>query len=158
MSSSPRLDEAPAGPWLAEMLAGVDMIRRELPTLRLLVIDPDDGRLLYRATSSYRPTPDQVAQVRATYVFSVGPGSKILATRCDTDHAIPHPIGPTMIGNLIPYDRPWHNGKTKSELSVTIDHNGHVTMTTASGQTRTVTPPHDHRMTDNPNNDPPSHQ
>ena len=125
-----------------------DLIRRELPTLRLLVIDPDDGRLVHRATGSYRPTPDQVAQVRATYVFSVGPGSTILATRCDTDHAIPHPIGPTVIGNLIPYDRPWHNGKTRGELSVTIDHNGHVTMTTVSGQTRTVTP-YDHRMTDN---------
>jgi len=35
---------------------------------------------------------------------------------------------------------------TRDELSVTVDHNGHVTMTTVSGQTRTVTP-YDHRMT-----------
>lgn len=39
-----------------------EMIRTELPKLRLLVLDPDSGRLLYRATSAYRPTPDQVAQ------------------------------------------------------------------------------------------------
>jgi hypothetical protein len=122
-----------------------DMIRQELPKLRLLVIDPDDGRLVYRAHTGYRPTPDQVAQVRATYVFSVGPGSKILAARCDTDHAIPHPVGPTVIGNLLSYDRPWHIGKTRGELSVTVDDNGHVYMTTVSGQTRTVTP-YDYRM------------
>ena len=84
------------------------MIRDELPKLRLLVIDEDTGRLLHRAENTYRPTPAQVAQVRATYVFSVGPGSTILATRCDIDHAVPHPVGPTQIGNLIPFDRPNH--------------------------------------------------
>jgi hypothetical protein len=135
------------GPGIIPRQAIADMIRTELPKLRLLVVDPQDGRLLYRATGSYRPTAEQVAQVRATYVFSVGPGSKILAVRCDTDHATPHPVGPTVIGNLIPYDRPWHIGKTKGELSVAVDDNGHVHMTTVSGQTRTVTP-YDYRMTD----------
>jgi hypothetical protein len=130
-----------------------EMIRTELPKLRLLVIDPDSGRLLHRATTAYRPTADQVAQVRATYVFSVGPGSKILAVRCDTDHATPHPVGPTAIGNLLPIDRPWHIGKTRGELTVTVDDNGHVYMTTVSGQTRTVTP-YDYRMTD-PDSAPP---
>jgi hypothetical protein len=131
-----------------------EMIRTELPKLRLLVIDPDTGRLLHRATSSYRPTAEQVAQVRATYVFSIGPGSKVLAVRCDTDHAIPHPIGPTVIGNLLPTDRPWHIGKTKGELTVTVDDEGHVHVTTVSGQTRTVTP-YDYRMTDNTQPTPP---
>jgi hypothetical protein len=129
-----------------------EMLRRELPKLRLLVIDPDNGRLLHRATSSYRPTADQVAQVRATYVFSVGPGSKILAVRTDTDHPIPYPVGPTMIGNLIPLDRPWHVGKTRGELSVTVDHDASIHLTTVSGQTRTVTP-YDYRMTDTPPTD-----
>ena len=91
------------------------------------------------------PTAEQVAQVRATYVFSVGPGSKILAVRCDTDHAIAHPVGPTVIGNLLPLDRTWHEGKTKGQLSVTVDDNGSVTVTTATGHTRTVTP-YDYRM------------
>jgi hypothetical protein len=126
-----------------------DMIRTELPKLRLLVIDPDTGRLLYRATSAYRPTAEQVAQVHATYVFSIGPGSKVLAVRCDIDHAMPHPVGPTVIGNLLPTDRPWHIGKTKEELTVTVDDGGHVYVTTVSGQTRTVTP-YDYRMTEDP--------
>jgi hypothetical protein len=122
-----------------------EMIRTELPKLRLLVIDPDSGRLQHRATASYRPTADQVAQVRATYVFSVGPGSKIVATRCDTDHPIPYPVGATVIGNLLPLDRTWHNGKTKGELDIRVDNSGQVYLTTVSGQTRTVTP-YDYRM------------
>jgi hypothetical protein len=132
------------------------MIRTELPKLRLLVIDPDDGRLVYRAEDSYRPTPDQVAQVRATYVFSVGPGSKVLAVRCDTDHPIPYPVGPTMIGNLLPLDRSWHVGKTKGEVNIRVDEGGQVYVTTATGQSRTVTP-YDYRMTDTPPTDPADH-
>jgi hypothetical protein len=122
------------------------MIGTELPKLRLMVIDPDSGRLVYRAESSYRPTPDQVAQVRATYVFSVGPGSQIMAIRTDTDHVHEAPTGPTQIGNLLPLDRPWHIGKTRRQLSVTLDDNGAVHVTTVLGQSRSVTP-YDYRMT-----------
>jgi len=78
-------------------------------------------------------------------VFSVGPGSKILAVRCDTDHPEPWPVGPTVIGQLLPLDRTWHLGKTKGELTVTVDDAGSVTVTTATGQSRTVTP-YDYRM------------
>ena len=130
------------------------MIRTELPKLRLMVIDERDGRLLHRAENSYQPTAAQVAQVRATYVFSVGPGSQILATRTDTDHVIPAPVGPTQIGNLTPFDRPWHIGKTKKQLTVTLDDKASVHLTTVLGQSRTVSP-YDYRMTDDTNNQPP---
>src|SRR3954447_4603475 len=129
-----------------------NLIRDELPKLRLMVIDDHTGRLLHRAETSYRPTPDQVAQVRATYVFSVGPGSTILATRCDIDHAVPHPTGPTQIGNLIPFDRPNHGHKTRGSLSVTVDDSDTVHVTSALGQTRTVHP-YDYRMTEDAMND-----
>lgn len=49
--------------------------------------------------------------------------------------------------NLIPFDRSWHRAKTKRQLTVTIDHTGTVTVTTATGQTRTVMP-YDYRMHD----------
>jgi hypothetical protein len=81
-----------------------------------------------------------VAHVRATYVHSVGPGSQVLASRTDTDHVIEHPAGPTVIGNLIPNDRTWHNGHTRRQLSVTVDDTGTVRWTSVLGQTRTVTP------------------
>lgn len=125
------------------------MIRAELPKLRLMVLDETDGRLVYRAENSYRPTADQVAQIRATYVFSVGPGSQILGARTDTDHVIAAPTGPTQIGNLIPLDRPWHVAKTRKQLSVTVDDKASVRLTTVLGQTRTVTP-YDYRMSEPP--------
>jgi hypothetical protein len=123
------------------------IIAAEQPTLRVLVIDPDTGRLVHRGTASYRPTPDQVAKVRATWVTSAGPGSQVFAGRCDTDHAIPYPDGPTSEENLIAEDRTWHRGKTRGQLSVTLADDGSATWTTALGQSRTVTP-YDYRLTD----------
>src|SRR3954451_16317732 len=116
------------------------MIGQEGARLRLLVIDDDSGRLVYRATSAYRPTAEQIALVRAQYVFSVGPGSQVLAGRTDTDHAVPYPTGPTQVGNLLPNDRTWHNGHTRKQLSVSIDDSGPVEWTSVLCQSRTVTP------------------
>jgi hypothetical protein len=130
------------------------MIATELPKLRLMVVDETSGRLVHRAVDSYRPTAEQVAQVRAEYVYSVGPGSQVLAGRTDTDHAIPYPDGPTQIGNLIPNDRTWHNGHTKEQLSVTVDDSGSVTWTSVLGQSRTVNP-YDYLMEDPPEDAPP---
>jgi hypothetical protein len=116
------------------------MISEESARLRLLVVDEDTGRLVYRATSAYRPTAEQIALVRAQYVYSVGPASQVLAARTDTDHAIPYPTGPTQVGNLLPTDRTWHNGHTRQQLCVTVDDTGAVTWTSVLGQSRTVTP------------------
>jgi hypothetical protein len=116
------------------------MISQESARLRLLVVDEQTGRLVYRATSAYRPTAEQIALVRAQYVFSVGPGSQVLAGRTDTDHAVPYPAGPTQVGNLLPNDRTWHNGHTRQQLSVTVDDSGAVKWTSVLGQSRTVKP------------------
>src|SRR3954454_8571907 len=121
------------------------MIGQECARLRLLVVDESSGRLVYRATSAYRPTAEQIALVRAQYVFSVGPGSQVLAGRTDTDHAVPYPAGPTQVGNLLPNDRTWHNGHTCQQLSVTVDDCGAVKWTSVLGQSRTVMP-YDYRM------------
>lgn len=130
-----------------------EMIRTELPRLRLMVVD-DDGRLVHRGHGAYRPTAEQVAQIRSRYVFSVGPGSQVLAGRTDTDHAIPYPAGPTAIGNLLPNDRVWHNGHTRRQLTVTVDDTGTVTWTSVLGQSRAVTP-YDYRLGPPPANDRP---
>jgi hypothetical protein len=52
------------------------MCGEEGTRLRLLVVDEDTGRLVYRATSAYQPTAEQIALVRAQYVFSVGPPAR----------------------------------------------------------------------------------
>ena len=116
------------------------MITEERARLKLWVIDEGNGRLVHRAVTGYRPTPEQIAQVRAQYVFSVGPGSQVLAGRTDTDHAVPYPEGPTAIGNLVSNDRTWHNGHTRQQLSVSVDDSGTVKWTSVLGQSRTVTP------------------
>ncbi|HET6817623.1 MAG TPA: DUF222 domain-containing protein [Mycobacteriales bacterium] len=121
------------------------MIDEERARLKLWVIDEGNGRLVHRAVTGYRPTPEQIAQVRAQYVYSVGPGSQVLAGRTDTDHAVPYPDGPTAIGNLLPNDRTWHNGHTRQQLSVTVDDRGAVKWTSVLGQSRTVTP-HDYGL------------
>jgi hypothetical protein len=45
-------------------------------------------------------------------------------------------------------DVTWHVGKTRGQLSVTVDDTGQLKVTTASGRSRTVTP-YDYRTTDN---------
>src|SRR5436189_1523753 len=90
-----------------------DLIAREQAKLRLMVIDENTGRLVYRAESRYRPTPAQIAHVRAAYVRSTGPGSQILAGRTDTGHIPAWPQGPTQIGHLVPKDRSWHDAGTQ---------------------------------------------
>src|SRR3954453_1585896 len=121
------------------------LIGEEGARLRLLVVDEESGRLVHRATSAYRPTAEQIALVRAQYVFSVGPGSQVLASRTDTDHVVPHPTGPTQVGNLVPNDRTWHNGHTRQQLSVSVDDSGAVKWTSVLGQSRTVTS-YDYRL------------
>src|SRR3954467_5525148 len=121
------------------------MVSEESARLRLLVVDEESGRLVHRAARGYRPTAEQIAQVRAQYVFSVGPGSQVLAGRTDTDHAVAYPVGPTQVGNLLPNDRTWHNGHTRQQLSVTVDDSGAVKWTSVLGQSRTVKP-YDYRM------------
>ena len=116
------------------------MVQEEGARLRLLVADESSGRLVHRAVSAYRPTAEQIAHVRAQYVFGVGPGSQVLAGRTDTDHAVPYPAGPTQVGNLLPNDRTWHNGHTRRQLSVSVDDSGSVKWTSVLGQSRTVTP------------------
>src|SRR3954452_3072381 len=116
------------------------MVSEEGARLRLLVVDENSGRLVHRPVSAHRPSSEQMAHVRAQYVFSAGPGSQVLAGRTDTDHAVPYPDGPTQIGNLLPNDRTWHNGHTRQQLAVSVDDSGSVKWTSVLGQSRTVTP------------------
>jgi hypothetical protein len=122
-----------------------ELVAREQAALRLMVVDEDSGRLLYRAESRYRPTAVQVAHVRAAYVYSTGPGSQVLAGRTDTGHIPAWPEGPTQVGHLVPKDRRWHEAVTKGDVRVSIDDAGTVSWTTVSGQTRSVTP-YDYRL------------
>src|SRR3954454_185674 len=120
------------------------MIEADQARLRLLVVDDGDGpgrgRVVYRGHEAYRPTAEQIAFVRAAYPTSLGPASQVRAERCDVDHFKEWPDGMTVETNLGPFDRPWHNRKTRGSLSVTVDDSGAVIATTILGQTRTQVP------------------
>ena len=122
-----------------------ELVARELPRLRLMVVNDDPaspgyGQLVYRGVDTYRPTVEQVAHVRAAFPTSLGLGSKVHAERCDVDHFVEWPLGSTIVTNLGPFDRTTHNHKTRGSLRVTVDDSGTVIVTTVLGQTRTVTP------------------
>jgi hypothetical protein len=51
-------------------------------------------------------------QVRAIDGHCRGPGCQIPANRCDLDHHVPYPHGPTSVSNLGPLHRAHHNLKT----------------------------------------------
>src|SRR5437764_7149567 len=113
------------------------MIAQDQARLRLLVDDGDGpDRVVYRGHEAYRPTAEQIAFVRAAYPTSLGPASQVRAERCDIDHFTEWPDGITVETNLGPFDRPWHNPKTRGSLSVTGENSGAVIVTTTLGHSR----------------------
>ena len=79
---------------------------------RWLAVDQLTGRALELGTDRYRPTPAMIEQVRAVDGHCRGPGCQTPASRCDLDHHVPYPHGPTSVANLGPLHRRHHNLKT----------------------------------------------
>jgi hypothetical protein len=68
------------------------------------------------------------------------------AGRCDGEHLVPHPDGPTDITNIAPMDRGWHVPKTHQPgMLVKRRPDGCIDWTTPLGQTVTVHP-YDYRL------------
>ena len=63
-----------------------------------------------------------------------GPGCHVSAERCDIDHRIPHPVGPTSPDNLEPRCRTDHRVKTLTDTQVEADEYGGVWITLPSGR------------------------
>ncbi|ORB13659.1 HNH endonuclease signature motif containing protein, partial [Mycolicibacterium monacense] len=89
----------------------------------------------------YRPSATLAAFVRARDLFCRFPGCDVPAERCDIDHVIPWPYGPTHASNLNCKCRTHHLGKTfwagwHDEQSP----DGTVTWTTPTGKRHTTVP------------------
>lgn len=78
-----------------------------------LLTDPVSGISTELSTTRYVPTSAIRAQVLARDPFSRFPGAVTRADRCDLDHEIPWPTGPTGVSNLQPLARRHHNLKTR---------------------------------------------
>jgi hypothetical protein len=133
-------------------------------TVRPVVYDPATGRLTGFAAT---PTPipmtwladlqpgrgyqhparlDTAARLRDGTCRA--PGCTRPATRCDCDHVVPYPAGPTTLTNTCCLCRRHHRLKTHAPgWHLTLDPDGTATWTTPTG-TRHTTHPHDHRPPD----------
>ena len=60
----------------------------------------------------YEPTVEIADTVRARDPVCTFPGCGVPASRCDLDHVVPHPRGPTAVHNLSPRSRRCHRFKT----------------------------------------------
>lgn len=114
--------------------------------VRWLTVSGTNGALLDRNPKAWRIPAQVQAHADQAYVNSVGPHSTVPADRCDGEHLIRFPDGPTTIDNIVPMDRGWHIPKTHhSGMFLTRNDDGSLTWTTPLGQTVTVQP-YDYRL------------
>ena len=81
-------------------------------TWRRLLTDPVSGALLDYGNRVYRPPASLAWHVLARDQVCCFPGCRQPAERCDLDHGVPYPDGPTSATNLIPLCRHHHRAKT----------------------------------------------
>lgn len=109
-------------------------------TWQRLAVDVDTGTALRLETTAYRPTAAMRAQVMAVDGTCRGPGCTVPANRCDLDHDVPWPSGPTHVSNLTAKERQHHNVRTHEQWSATRDPDGAVHWRTASARRYTTHP------------------
>ena len=89
----------------------------------------------------YRPSAKLAAFIRARDMFCRFPGCGVPAERCDIDHVVPWPHGPTHASNLNCKCRTHHLAKTFDDGWRDVQFpDGTVVWTTPSGQSYTATP------------------
>jgi hypothetical protein len=109
--------------------------------VRWLTVSSDNGALLDRNPKAWRIPSAVHAHADTAYPTSVGPHSTVPADRCDGEHVIRHPEGPTDVTNIVPMDRGWHVPKTHAPgMFLARNPDGSLTWTTPLGQTLTVHP------------------
>src|SRR6478752_6288233 len=109
---------------------------------RLITVDAATGTAQAVSTTAYRPTAAIRALVEAVDGTCRGPGCTIPAARCDLDHDLPWPHGPTTTANLTSKHRDHHNTRTHGHWTATRDQHARVHWTTTTGR-RYVTHPKD---------------
>jgi hypothetical protein len=118
-----------------------------------LLADLTTGRALALSRRGYRPTREMIEHVRAVDGTCRGPGCSVPARRCDLDHDVPWPDGPTDVDNLTAKHRQHHRVKTAGWWEASRDDDAIVTWRTAAGRSY-VTRPKDwldgHRPHDGP--------
>ncbi|GAA5032751.1 hypothetical protein GCM10023258_32070 [Terrabacter aeriphilus] len=135
---TPAPGELPGHGWVSADLARRIALTEDAAWRRLLV-DDATGVALDLSTRSYRPTATMRAVVEAVDGTCRGPGCTVPAARCDLDHDVPWPLGPTAVGNLTSKHRAHHNLHTHEHWDVRRD-GGTVRWRTRAGRTYVTSP------------------
>jgi Domain of unknown function (DUF222) len=109
-------------------------------TWRRILTDPVSGTVLDVGRSTYRPPKALADHVRTRDRTCRFPGCRHPARRCDLDHGIPYPKGPTSACNLCCLCR--HHHRLKHHGAWTVEHGDHdaLVWTSPTGRRYTTTP------------------
>lgn len=111
-----------------------------------MLIDPDTGTTLETKATGYRPPAGIARLVRLRDGTCRFPNCNRRADRCDIDHVVPWPAGPTEARNLICLCRHHHRLKHATAWRPELLEDGRVVWTDPYGQ-EWVSTPADHRQT-----------
>jgi Domain of unknown function (DUF222) len=107
---------------------------------RRILTDPLSGTVLDVGRTTYRPPKALADHIRTRDRTCRFPGCRHPARRCDIDHGIPYPKGPTSEGNLCCLCR--HHHRMKHHGNWTVEHGDHDTIiwTSPTGRRYVTTP------------------
>lgn len=109
-------------------------------TWRRLLTDPASGALLDCGRTRYQPPPDLIDHVITRDRRCRFPGCGQPAYRCQIDHTVPSPDGPTADFNLGPLCLPHHVAKTHAGWRLMQTRPGQFVWISPVGQTYRVEP------------------
>nr|WP_239394302.1 HNH endonuclease signature motif containing protein [Frankia sp. CiP3] len=97
--------------------------------------DGVDGKLLGYGQTTYRPPVDLTRFVIARDQVCAFPRCNQPAVRCDLDHVIRYPAGPTSPANLVALCRRHHRAKHEGGWKLVTDPDGGHIWTSPAGKT-----------------------
>ena len=95
-----------------------ELAARDEATWHRILTDPASGIVLDYGRTTYAPPAGLADFVRARDPHCIFPGCNVPSNRCDLDHRIPWPKGPTSADNLAPLCRRHHLLKHDGEWRV----------------------------------------
>jgi hypothetical protein len=116
-------------------------------TVRLARSHPETGAVGWQDPKTYRPGAATARGVRSRDGTCRFPGCATAARRCQLDHVVRHPDGPTSVDNLQALCATHHGFKHHAGWQVEMDLRGVCTWTAPDGRTHTTWPldRHGHR-------------
>jgi len=123
--------DTPVGLFPADALAA--LVASVQTRFQALYVDPDTGYVTGAGPVAYRPHAALVRLVRARDGTCRFPGCSTGAERCDVDHVVPFPGGPTARSNLASLCRKRHRLKHHAGWRLTMTPEGICTWATPTG-------------------------